>query len=339
MRKIIFLLFIVGAILNGCKRNRLEVNVSGIHLKIEIKRFEQDLFNIDLVNISDEIRGLEEKYGIFFSLFNRVLDIGQSNLPDYPEYLKAFITDPINNQVYDKIMEVYPDVNEIKEKLTIAFKHYKYYFPGKPVPDVYTYVSGFNSCLIIDSTILGIGLDLYLGSDCVFYQRMDLANYTRLKMNKNKIVSDCMYAWASTEWEFEGNGPASGNRNNVLNNMIYQGKLLYFVKAMIPDEKNEIIMGFSPDELRWCKMNEQEIWVYLIEHKLLFSTDYMVINKLIKDGPFTSYFTRESPARAAVWTGLQIVEEYMNNNPEVTLNDLMVNTEYQKILSLSKYNP
>jgi len=339
MRKIFFLLFIVGTILNSCTKNRLKVNVSRIHLKIEILRFEQDLFNIDLMRISDEIPGLKEKYGDFFTLFNRVINIGQPDSPTYPEYLKAFITDPVNNQVYNKLLEVYPDVDEIKEKLTSAFKHYRYYFPEKVTPDVYTFISGFNNSLIIDSTILGIGLDRYLGSDCLFYQRLGLTQYARSIMNKKKIVSDCMYAWASTEWKFEDESQGMVPGNNVLNNIIYQGKLYYFVKAMMPGEKDEIIMGFSPEELHWCEMNEQRMWAYLIEHKLLFSTDYLVINKLINAGPFTTYFTRESPARAAVWTGLQIVEKYMRNFPEVTLSDLMENADYQNILSLSKYNP
>ena len=339
MNRILLLLFIAGLLLNGCTRNRLKVNISRIHLEIEILRFEQDLFNIDLMRISNEIPELEEKYGDFFTLFNHVINIGQPDLFAYPEYLKAFITDPVNNKVYDKTMEIYPDVDEIKEKLTSAFKHYRYYFTEKVTPDVYTFISGFNNSLIIDSTILGIGLDRYLGSDCLFYQRLGLTQYARSVMIKEKIVSDCMYAWASTEWKFEEEFQGMTPGNNVLNNMIYQGKLHYFVKAMMPGEKDEIIMGFSPDELKWCEMNEQRIWEYLIEHKLLFSTDYLVISKLINAGPFTTYFTGESPARAAVWTGLQIVEKYMRNFREVTLTDLMADTDYKNILSLSKYNP
>ena len=98
-------------------------------------------------------------------------------------------------------------------------------------------------------------------------------------------------------------------------------------------------MGFSEDQMKWCRMNEKNMWVYLIEHKLLYDTNYMTINKLIQDGPFTTFFPRESPGRAATWLGLQIVTSYMNNFPDVILSELMKETDYQKILSLSQYDP
>ena len=81
------------------------------------------------------------------------------------------------------------------------------------------------------------------------------------------------------------------------------------------------------------------MWEYLVEHKMLFETDRMNILKFTGSGPFTRDFTPESPARAAVWLGWRIVEEYMRRNPEITLEDLMRDNDFQKILTLSKYNP
>ena len=57
------------------------------------------------------------------------------------------------------------------------------------------------------------------------------------------------------------------------------------------------------------------MWEYLVEHDMLFSTDPMLIKKLTGDAPFTSYFTSESPGRAANWIGFRIVESYMRKNP------------------------
>ena len=76
--------------------------------------------------------------------------------------------------------------------------------------------------------MLGIGLDRYLGSDCEYYAQLGLPQYARNKMHKEKIVSDCMYAWATTEWIFEGAEGASEPSRNVLNHMVYEGKLIYF---------------------------------------------------------------------------------------------------------------
>jgi uncharacterized protein YjaZ len=81
------------------------------------------------------------------------------------------------------------------------------------------------------------------------------------------------------------------------------------------------------------------MWQYLIEHDLLFVTDQFTIRKLIDEAPFTSYFTNQSPGKAGVWLGFRIVESYMNRNPEIKLEDLMKNTDFQKILEDSKYSP
>ena len=85
--------------------------------------------------------------------------------------------------------------------------------------------------------------------------------------------------------------------------------------------------------------NEKKMWSYLIENKLLFSTDFFTINKFINDGPFTKDFSNESPARAANWIGLQIVNSYRKNNSDVNLEELMKNNNVQEILTLSKYSP
>jgi len=108
---------------------------------------------------------------------------------------------------------------------------------------------------------------------------------------------------------------------------------------MMTREKDETIMGYSPKQLKWCEMNEASMWAWLIEHKLLFKTDYMTINKLTRDAPFTGYFSRESPGRAANWIGWQIIKNYMSRHRDVTLPDLMDSYDYREILNRSGYDP
>lgn len=332
--------FITGVLLIlSCQRGPLDVNTSGIDIEINILRFEKDLFESDHEDLPATIQSISAKHEEFLSLFSRVIRIGEAGSPGYQEYLSLFLSDEINNEVYAKTMETFPDLDDLENELTDAFKHYRYYFPEKEIPAVYSFVSRFNTSLIIGESILGIGLDRYLGRDCEYYQQLGLPQYARFNMHGDKIVPDCMYAWASTEWSFEGEDSREKPSQNVLNHMIYQGKLLYFVQAMIPDAEEGLIMGFSEEQMKWCRMNEQTMWVYLIEQKLLYDTDYMTINKLTKEGPFTSYFPRESPARASVWLGWQIVKKYMERVGDVSLNELMDDTDYQKILQLSQYNP
>ena len=81
------------------------------------------------------------------------------------------------------------------------------------------------------------------------------------------------------------------------------------------------------------------MWQYLLEHDLLFSTDQFEVRKLTGDAPFTAYFTNESPGRAAVWIGFRIIESYMMKNTDVSLEELMRETDIQRILEKAKYAP
>ena len=121
--------------------------------------------------------------------------------------------------------------------------------------------------------------------------------------------------------------------------MIYHGKMAWFTKWMLPDQPDSLIMGFSADQMAFCRNNEKPMWEYLVEHGILFESDRLTIQKFTGYGPFTSDFTRESPARASVWLGWRIVEAYARKHPELSLEDIMKEEDFHKILTLSEYNP
>ncbi|MFC2115199.1 hypothetical protein ACFLTU_01900 [Bacteroidota bacterium] len=318
----------------SCRKTNYQTDISDIELNLEIKRFEQDLFTIDFDSISENIPLLYQRYGDFFDLFNyRIINIGSAQQITYPDYIKSFLTDYLNNQVYLETMEVFPELGELENVLRDAFKRYQFHFPEKEVPEIYSFVSRFNQSIAISDGILAIGLDNYLGIDCEYYSRLSRHRYQILTMHPGKIPSDCMMGWAMTEYEF------NDSVDNVLANMIYHGKMACFTKWMLPEEPDSLIMGFSAGQMNFCMNNEAKMWEYLVENKILFNTDRMTIQKFTGNGPFTSDFTHESPARAAVWLGWRIVEDYLRRNPALTLPDLMQEENYQKILALSKYNP
>jgi len=121
--------------------------------------------------------------------------------------------------------------------------------------------------------------------------------------------------------------------------MIYQGKVMYFVKAVLPEDPDSLLWGFTANQMKFCNNNEKQMWTYLVENKQLFLTDRFTIDKYIREGPFTAGFTEESPGRAAVWIGYRIVDRYMKKNKNLSLDALMKEDDYQEILALSGYNP
>ncbi len=317
-----------------CNRNKFEKDISDIDLEIDIKRLEKDIFTFDFDSIDQKLPYLRDKYGAFFEIYNQnIIHIGKSTGEQYPEDLMAFITDFTVNQAYKNVTEQYEEITDIKKGLQKAFKYYKYYFPDKMVPAIYTYVSGFNQSIVVTDRVLAIGLDKYLGQESDVYKNLMVKKYLRKTMERKYIVPDCMKAWALTEWVF------NDSVNNVINNMIYHGKILYFKKAMMPEVTDSILLGFSPREMEWCKQQEQMMWKYLIDNDLLFERDYMVINKLVNPAPYTGFFSQQSPGMAAVWIGWQIVKQYMNRNDDKSLKQLMENNNYEEILREAKYKP
>ncbi len=320
----------------SCKRNPFKVNISGIKAEIEIKRLEKDLFTLDPGEITAKVPFLKEKYNGFLQLFSYVINTGDIDDPSFGDFLFRFCTDKQNNEVYGMTMQLYPDVNAFDKGLEGAFRHYLYYFPDKKVPAVYTCITGFNNSIITGDSSLGISLDRYLGADCKYYPELEIYKYMAAKMTPDHIVPDCMYGWAASEWDL---GSMQYEAENVLTEIIHEGKLKYFEKCMLPDLSDEIIFGFTPGQMKFCRNNESQMWQYLVENDLLFKTDRFLIRKLTGEAPFTSFFTNESPGKAAVWIGFRIVESYMIKNPGAKLKDLMRELDIQHILEKAKYSP
>lgn len=312
------------------------MSLRGIDTRINIARFDMELFEADPSAIAASVPALRSKYGTFMQLFGSVTGAGNADSAQFGTALTAFATDRLNCEVYDSVACVFPDLADVEAQLSDAFRHYRYYFPAKPVPAVYACMSGFNSSIIVGDSVLGIGLDRYLGARSGYYPRLGIYRYVADRMTPGNIVTDCMYAWGASEWDFDAAGYAPAN---ALAHIIHLGKLKYFEKCMLPKTADEVIFGFTPEQMAFCRNNENLMWEYAVEHNLLFSTDQMVIRRLTGEAPFTSYFTSESPGQAAVWLGFRITENYMMRNKDVSLAQLMATTDIQGMLAGARYAP
>ena len=302
-------------------------DLSNIHVNITIERLDKDLFS------TNDPSCLRDKYGEFFNIYTEgILGIGTSDASDFAANMEQFKNNEAVKIAVQNVNKVFPDLKDLNERLTDAFKYYKYYFPDKNIPVIYSCISGFNQSIILTDDAIGISLDKYLGSDCELYPMLGIAKYLSYNMRQDKIVSDCVRAWAIGDWQYN-----TRKNNNLAAKMIYEGKLIYLAKQVLPDEPDSVIFGFTRDQMKWCKNNETEMWRHLIQEELLFSTESLTIKKLTEDAPYTSVFTAESPGRACNWLGYNIICSYMNKSDNKSLLDLMENEDYPGILS--KYKP
>ena len=326
-------LFCLMVLMFSCTRNPLKINVSNVSIDLKIKHLDVDLLKLQQAEITSAIPILKARYKEFFDIFTyRMIGIGGVEQEDFPQMLYKFVSDTLIRNL-EPIVAQTIDTIQLRNDLELAFRHYKYYFPQKEIPVIYTCISGFNQSVVTADKVLGVSLDKYLGVNSSFYARLGLSVYKRKNMHPQKMVPDMIYAWATTEW------PKGNEDNSLLSQMIQEGKGMYFVDAMMPDLTDTLKIGFTHRQLDFCKKNEATMWTYLAEHKQLFTTDRMSIKRFMDDGPYTSAFTEESPGRAGVWIGWQIVRSYMKQNKQVKLAELMEITDYQSILNRSGYQP
>ena len=115
---------------------------------------------------------------------------------------------------------------------------------------------------------------------------------------------------------------------------------MYLLDLYLPKVSDKEKTGYTIEKLSWALENEEQIWKYFIERKLLYSTDTSLNKRFLDNGPFSKFYLSQdnlSPGRVGSWLGLQIVRSYMIHNG-VSLQELL-NTSTSEIYKKSKYKP
>ena len=107
----------------------------------------------------------------------------------------------------------------------------------------------------------------------------------------------------------------------------------------MPKAPNSIKISYNEAQLNWCDNNEEPVWFYFIDNDLLYTKETTEIIKYMGEAPFIQGFPDGSPGRIGHWLGWQIVKAYMEKNPTITIEKLMLNDNAQQILNASKYKP
>lgn len=327
------ILYVVFCILfiNSCTKNPLKKDVSNIDVAIKIERFDQDIKNISKGNVENNISNLKSQYSDFFTIYNtQIINIVDENNQSYLRYLNLFLNDYAVKKAYSEVDVLFNNMDNVEEELNSALKYYKYYYPNNNIPQITTFISGFNLSIVLTDNHLGIGLDKYLGADCQLYEMLGIERYLRYDMSSEYISVDVVRALAENDF------PNEQENKNLLSEMLYNAKILYFINAMLPDIDDARLNKYSASQLGYCKHFEKELWINIIENKKLFTTDIFEIRKLTQNSPYTAQFGPDCPPRVVNFLGLQIIRSYMKNN-KVSLQNLMEDTDYQSILQNSNY--
>jgi len=316
----------IALLLWGCPE-RSKVYIPDVPVqKVEIGEYGRVLFALDPHSLGKGLDSLSGEFGFFIGENVDTLQIMQ---------IRSFITDAFNLELAGKSLEKYPDIGFLEDGLAVVFSKMKYYFPSFSQPDVFTYVSGLLYELPVHyaDSVLIIAIDMFLGSDYEPYRAVGLPLYISRRMEQEHILPACSREIISAFF------PDDTPQKTLLDKMILHGKMLYALDLLHPELADNIKIGYTPAQLKWCRDNEFFLWRLFLDQELLYQTDPRLNTRFILDGPFTTGLPEGAPAMLGRWLGWQIVRSYMKKQEQISLQELLHLTDTQKILSQSGYKP
>lgn len=181
-----------------------------------------------------------------------------------------------------------------------------------------------------------IGLNHYLGENNPIYAGV-FTDAERSLKNINRLPIDVTMAVIVDQ-----NPITLPSNPTLLNHLLCQGAILQAALNALPTKTTEYaVLGISQEEYTWCNNNESNIWKSIISQGLLYSSDRLMIDRLLKPNNSTPIISANAPGQAALYIALKIVQSYLDNNPSKSANDLLNESFYGNNKSLidSKYSP
>ncbi len=340
INKYTLLISCVAALLGtaACNSGNKAPDVSHIAMNVSLSRFDSALFTIDTNNIQPGLAKLHEAYPVFLPLYiTDILNLGaysDSNAA-VQQQLHLFLTTPDFRQLEKAVSAKYGSHSTLKPELEQCFRYIKYYIPSFRPPRVVTFISGIaNYGAITVDSILGIGLDMYMGEDFPPYAQIpDYPDYMVHRFAPQYITTNCMQVIQQQLY------PPARKNGNLLEQMMEAGKQQYFLDKVLPETPDTIKLGYTKSQLDWCRENERMIWQFFVQNNLVYSSDWQQINHFIGDGPSTQGMPEGAPGKIANFVGWQIIKKYMSEHKDVTLQQLMESKEVTEIFKASKYRP
>lgn len=301
-------------------------NGEGVHFE----RFEQVLFDTP----ADQ---LPQRLADFRSAFPSPLLNIYPEQADFMAQLRGFIADSVIENIYRITQRRYKDLTWLQKELEPALEKATKADADISISHFATFVSGFfdySQRILVDpeSQSVLVSIDQYAVGDMERYSFFGLPLYI-------VELSDSIYMASDIMAEIARQYIAAPDEKDVtmLDRMIMEGKVLYFLDQVMPRKKDCLKIRYTDEQMEWCQKNERMIWAYFIEHKLLYEKDFSRYHNFVDEAPKTNAF-KDSAPRTTDYIGWQIVRHYMDNS-KCTLKELFENSNSQAILQASKYKP
>lgn len=239
------------------------------------------------------------------------------------------LKNPYVDTLYQEVFQLI-DGGQLRFDLDRAYARVKEHFSFFNAPKIEMIYSGFGRDIFISDSLLVIGIDYYLGEEASF--RPNVYDYLKARLTPEHLVPQIMQF---TSLQFNS---TKEDKRSLLEEMIYYGKALEFASEMLPCTAPHLIMGFTPQQMANAELSEAIIWNYFLDNKLIYSENPNNVSRYISERPSVPEIDKICPGRIGQWVGWQIVKKYREES-DMSFEELMKETNAQKILTQSKYKP
>lgn len=316
-------------------------DVSSEKVALDTRRFDRDLGAIDTAHIAQSLPALRRKYPDFLDFWlNNLMQFGVKGdyseaSPGIREQLHTFLTYKDFRGLFDTVAVHFPDTKAIDEPLRKGFQYFRHYYPQRRVPKIVYFISGLNnwSAVTVDTDMVGIGLDMFLGEGYPFYKSVGIPDYMSRQLRPEAAP---IFAFRAI---YQDTHPFQPENKSLLEMMIQRGKEQYFLSKMLPFLPDATRFGFTEAQTEWCQQHEALIYNFFVKGQMLYEKNWGKILRYVQDGPTAAGMPPESPGNVGTWTGMQIVKAYAAKHPKMGLEEIFALDDAQAMLQESGYKP
>jgi len=292
-----------------------------------------DLFGSVFRTDSSSWQKMRQNYqGFYPMLVEDILHIGPE--ADFETYLgiKDFVNDDFQQRIFSLCDSVFTEekLEELEVEIAQAMGNWHAMRIDSVTPSIYYFQGGFNFGVISNDSLMGLGLEWWLGENTKEYGALPFPKYRVEKMKPEHLLPNAIKDWVTIK---TGANPET---NNLLGNMIHFGKKMHLTAQCLPDMSEHQLMNLTEEQINWFSSNEKDIWNTLAKQEVLYGTRPFDIQKWFVDGPNTGPLPNDSPPMAGIWIGWQMVEDYLTKTKNVSPKQLL---QTPPEVILAKYRP
>lgn len=273
-------------------------------------------------------------YGEFYRTYiEDILQGAPLEDPRLAMVLTRFTTDPDWMSVQRAADSVLGDLEPQRQDFEVAFKRLKVLFSDSLTPRIVAFNSGFNYGIFPTDSVLGVGVEWFIGKDhpvIGYLAPESFPQYVKDRMRPEMLVPSAVKGWLLVHYTRDIRA------EDLLTNLVETGKVLFLLDALLPGTDPALKFAFSKEQLAWCEAHEYDIWKDLVAKDELYSKKLEDIGRWMNDGPFTNGLPRESPGHLGEWLGYRMVKAYMEDNPDLSIPQLLALDDPRVILKTYK---